>query len=123
MAGNAALFVIPGGEEAKGANLVYRAVNSTGDVIYVGITKNFERRAVAHLAEKGIQIRAIPGLTGLSRFDSRAVEQVLIEEYGLGKDGGTLLNKINSIATRNPIYRSAIRRGTDLLQSIGYPGF
>lgn len=57
---------------------------------------------------------------GLSRSDARAVEQTLIEIHGLGKNGGTLLNQINSIATSNPAYASQLQRGYQLLQSIGY---
>jgi len=99
---------------------VYRAVEA-GKVVYVGITSRWARRAAAHLREKGIKI--VPLLKGLSRSDARAVEQVLIEIYELGKDGGTLLNKINSIAKRNKEYGAALRRGLELLESIGYkPG-
>ncbi len=35
-------------------NLVYQSVNSAREVNYVGITKSFERRAAAQLAQKGI---------------------------------------------------------------------
>ncbi|KZN66404.1 hypothetical protein N478_20275 [Pseudoalteromonas luteoviolacea S4060-1] len=34
-------------------------------------------------------------MSSLSRADAKAVEQVLIEHHGLGKNGGTLMNKIN----------------------------
>ena len=51
------------------------------------------------------------------------IEQVLIENYGLGKNGGTLLNKINSIAESNPIYADAIERGSDFLAWARYDGF
>ena len=40
----------------------------------------------------------IDGATGLSKMDARIYEQQLINYYGMGKDGGLLLNKINSIA-------------------------
>ncbi|HST47712.1 RHS repeat-associated core domain-containing protein [Jatrophihabitans sp.] len=103
-----------------GANTVYRSLDALGNVQYVGITNNLERRAAEHLAEKGISIEAIPGLENLSRADARAVEQTLIDQYGLGKNGGQLLNKINSIASTNPIYQSAIARGTQLLGMVGY---
>ena len=55
--------------------------------------------------------------------DAKAVEQVLIEKYGLWKHGGTLLNRINSIAKDNPVYAEAIKRGKELLRISGYPGF
>jgi hypothetical protein len=59
-------------------------------------------------------------LGNLSREDARAVEQVLIEFHGLGKNGGTLLNRINSIARTRPDYAALLLRGKELLQSIGY---
>ena len=49
-----------------------------------------------------------------------AEEQALIEVHGLGKTGGTLLNRINSIAFTNPTYSQQLERGYELLQSIGY---
>jgi hypothetical protein len=54
----------------------------------------------------------------LSRYDARAVEQVLIEQYGLNN----LYNQINSIASQNPIYSEAVRRGIEILYIIGYLG-
>ena len=48
---------------------------------------------------------------------------MLIEYHGLGKSGGTLLNKINSIAKTNPVYAQSLRRGRELLKQVGYPGF
>ncbi len=106
-----------------GENLVYRSLNAAGDVNYVGITADIERRAAEQLAEKGIRIAEIPGLESLSRADARAVEQVLIEFYGLEKNGGTLVNKINSIAQNNEIYAKSLRRGAVLLRRAGYVGF
>ena len=67
-----------------GKNVVYRSVDETGKVQYVGMTKNLERRAGDQLADKGIQIKAIPGLSNLSRADARAAEQALIEKHGIG---------------------------------------
>jgi len=63
----------------EGDNIVYQSVGANGEVNYVGITNNLERRAVEHHRKKGISIDAIPGLSNLSRADARAVEQVLIE--------------------------------------------
>lgn len=106
-----------------GENLVYRSVDAAGGVNYVGITGNFERRAAEQLAEKAIRIRAFPGLANLSRADARAVEQVLIETHGLGRNGGSLINKINSISRNNPVYAESLKRGAELLKQAGYPGF
>jgi len=52
----------------------------------------------------------------LSRFDARAVEQVLIEHDGLVN----LYNRINSIAANNPVYPESIQRGTEILREIGF---
>jgi len=100
-----------------GDNVVYHSVQN-GVTRYVGITNNLARRAAQHLATKGINIE--PLMQGLSRADARAVEQALIEIHGLGKNGGTLLNKINSIAVSNPSYSAQLQRGYELLSSIGY---
>jgi uncharacterized protein RhaS with RHS repeats len=102
-----------------GNNVVYRSINAAGEVQYVGITNNFARREAEHLASKGIQIGKLMG--NLSRDDARAVEQALIEIHGLSKNGGTLINKINSIAKNNPVYANLIKRGYELLKSVGYP--
>ncbi|MBA1377680.1 hypothetical protein [Pseudomonas brassicacearum] len=70
---------------------------------YVGITDDIVKRGQAHLREKGIVITKIRGLDDISRADARAVEQTLIDYHGLEKDGGTLINKINSISSiKNP---------------------
>jgi len=103
---------------AKGATTVYRSVGAAGEVNYVGITNNLARRAAEHLRGSGIQVEKLMG--GLSRTDARAVEQTLIEIHGLGRNGGTLLNRINSISTTNPAYAGQLRRGYELLQTIGY---
>lgn len=102
---------------AKGSTTVYTSV-SKGVTQYVGITNNVARRSAEHLTSKGINIQ--PLMRGLSRTDSRTVEQALIEIHGLGKNGGTLLNRINSISPKNPAYGSQLQRGYDLLKSIGY---
>jgi RHS repeat-associated protein len=126
----AAMWFMPVGKGCQcadaatmGENLVYRSINTAGDVNYVGITGNLERRAAEHLTQKSITIQPIPGLQNLSCADARAVEQVLIETHGLGANGGTLFNKINSISPNNPIYQVSIQRGTELLHQAGYPGF
>ena len=110
---------IIGNRVAKGGkNFVYISKNANGVVDYAGITNNLARRAAEQLSSKGIRIQKLMG--GLSRSDARAVEQALIEIHGLGKNGGTLLNKINSISPKNPVYGQQLQRGYDLLKSIGY---
>ena len=100
---------------------VYQATNEiTGEVSYVGITNNIERRHLEHAREKGIDISEIDNLTNLTREDARAVEQTLIELHKLEKDGGTLINKINSIAKTNPAYAESLTKGTEILRETGY---
>lgn len=105
----------PTNEVRTGVNVVYILVEN-GTTRYVGITNDFMRRATQHLSERGWIIRPIQGLEYLSRFDARAVEQVLIEHYGLQN----LYNKINSISSTNPIYNAAIQRGKDILNTVGF---
>lgn len=104
-----------------GKTCVYSCVVD-GTTRYVGITDDVARRGAEHLSQKGIKISGIRGLDNLSRADAHAVEQTLINYYGLGKDGGTLLNKINSISpTRNPTaYEQSLLRGKELLDSVDY---
>ncbi|MHB1003550.1 MAG: GIY-YIG nuclease family protein [Thermoleophilia bacterium] len=111
------------GDSTEDLATVYRSFDEAGNVNYVGITNNMERRAGEQLRERGIDIESIPGLTDLPRSDARSVEQALIKHHGLSKNGGTLTNKINSIAESNPIYEDAIRRGRELLGQADYSGF
>jgi RHS repeat-associated protein len=106
------------GAGATEANVVYRSVSAAGQIQDVGVTNNLARRAAEHLASRGIQVEKVLG--GLARSDARAVEQALIEIHGLGKNGGTLFNRINSIAPSNSAYAQQVQRGYELLQSIGY---
>ncbi|WP_445178667.1 two-partner secretion domain-containing protein [Pseudomonas sp. McL0111] len=107
-----------------GKTCVYSCVVD-GMTRYVGITDDIVKRGQAHLREKGIVIEGLPGLENLSRADARAVEQTLIDYHGLGKDGGDLINKINSISTiKNPTkYEQGLIRGAELLNKAGYEGF
>ena len=89
---------------------VYQAVDAAGNVIYVGITKNFAVRKSQHAS----RINITPIIQSITRSDARAIEQRLIETIGLSKNGGTLLNKINSIAQGNPIYAAAIQKAKAL---------
>ena len=41
---------------------------------------------------------------GVDREGARFVEQAVIDTFGIGKKGGILSNKINSIGVKNPIY-------------------
>jgi hypothetical protein len=100
------------------ANTVYRSVSAAGEVQYAGITNNVARRAAEHLRSSEMRVDSL--MTGLSRSDARPVEQALIKIHGLGRNGGTQLNRINSVAPSNPVYADQLRRGHELLQTIGY---
>lgn len=101
---------------------VYQSKNvATGKTQYVGITNNIQRRAAEHLKKKGIDINPIDGLPPLTKQQARGVEQALIEIHGK-PGGGQLLNKINSISPKNPIYNEQVRRGAEMLNDINYPG-
>lgn len=91
-----------GATGTKAINKVYRAVDAAGNVKYVGITsREIAQREAEHKVKdafKGLTFEPVPGATGLSRLDARIWEQTLVNQYGLGKNGGQLLNQINSIA-------------------------
>jgi len=91
---------------------VYQVVQN-GTVRYVGITANFGRRSAEHLRERGWEAQEL--LTVAGKQMARGVEQALIELHGLAKNGGTLLNEINSIAKPNPVYPEAVRLGKQIL--------
>jgi len=113
-----------GGEKKQDNKTVYQSMNKeTKETDYVGITNNLERRYAEHSKTKGIRIEPIDGLEKLPALDAKAVEQTLIEFHQLGKNGGSLLNKINSVATSNPTYASALKRGMELLKNVKYEGF
>ena len=63
-----------------------------------------------------MEIRALVG--GLTEEQARGVEQVLIEARGLKKNGGDLLNQINSIAPSNADYERLKAEGQRILDSI-----
>jgi RHS repeat-associated protein len=111
------LLLVPGVGEEKAAatsgTSVYTIIKD-GESAYVGITNNLARRA----AEHGETLTEVA--SGLTRTQARGVEQALIEQHGLASNGGTLLNKINSIARSNPVYNEAVQFGKELLGAIGY---
>lgn len=89
-----------------GTNLVYQGFDKAGVVRYVGITEReaavrFGEHLSSGTAKSLLQYRVVDGATGLSRTQARVWEQTLINQYGLQKNGGLLLNKINSIAPKN----------------------
>ena len=90
----------------EGTNVVYQGIDKAGIVRYVGITEReaavrFSEHLSSGTAKSLLQYRVVDGAVGLSRTGARVWEQTLINQYGLQKNGGMLLNKINSIAPKN----------------------
>jgi hypothetical protein len=113
-AGEAANALGKGGEVSKigataaetGTNVVYQGFDAAGTVKYVGITERaptvrFAEHSNSGTARSLLDYRVVEGATNLTRTEARTWEQTLINQYGLGKNGGLLLNKINSIAPKN----------------------
>ena len=89
-----------------GTHLVYTGIDAAGVTRYVGITgRKLAEREAEHLAATGtgrevLIYRAVKGTEGITKQEARVIEQKMINQYGLQKDGGQLLNKINSIAEK-----------------------
>jgi RHS repeat-associated protein len=89
----------------EGSHVVYQGVDKAGVVRYVGITeRGVATRAAEHVAsgqgKEKLIYSAIQGAQNLTKQNARIWEQKLINQYGLGKNGGQLLNKINSISSK-----------------------
>ena len=91
----------------SGTQKVYKAADGS----YVGITNDIARREGEH----GFLIDEIKGLGELDPYDARAVEQVLIERYGLGN----LKNKKNGIDISREDYEFWKCRGEKILEIMG----
>ena len=89
-----------------GENVVYQGIDkATNTVKYIGITERAPAiRFAEHLnsgtARSALQYDVVTGAQGLTRTQARIWEQTLINQYGLGKNGGQLFNQINSIAPK-----------------------
>jgi RHS repeat-associated protein len=128
VAGDLTLVAGEGLQAAKGAvslvrseklYTVYQSLDTAGRATYVGITTNLPRRMAEHMRQVGRAVEAIRGMEGLTLSQARGVEQVLIEYWGLAKNGGTLENKINSIAKTNKAYADMLKMGQRLLEDAG----
>ena len=56
----------------------------------------------------------------LTRNQARAIEQALIQKYGMGKNGGKLSNLINSISGKNKHQKQAVAWGQKWLKANGH---
>lgn len=93
--------------QTKGnTNTVYQGVNEAGKVKYVGITSRdpkvrfAEHQGAVGSGREALRYDVVSGATNLSRSGARSIEQTLINQYGLEKNGGALLNKVNSVAPK-----------------------
>jgi len=92
-------------QATEGTFSVYQGLDAAGVVRYVGITsrKPFVRFA-EHLSSMGqrasLRYEVIEGATNLTKEQAKVLEQTLINQYQLQKNGGQLFNKINSIAPK-----------------------
>ena len=90
-------------ETAEGAYSFYHGLDAAGEIKYVGITKqNPLARFAQHAAGGGEKAGLFfeTQATGLSKSGARILEQNAINQFGLQKNGGQLLNKINSISPK-----------------------
>lgn len=86
----------------EGTNTVYVGLDGNGVVRYVGITnrepvQRFQEHWNSGTSRENLTYHKLDGTGGLSRLQARIIEQRLINAYGMGKNGGQLYNKINSI--------------------------
>jgi RHS repeat-associated core domain len=82
---------------------VYYGMDGAGKIRYVGITsRNAAVRFKEHLnsgtARSLLDYDVVEGATNLTKTQARVLEQNLINQYGLQKNGGLLFNKVNSIS-------------------------
>ena len=117
--GGAVVGAIIGGVSGFSSTKIHSVYvsKSNGVVNYVGRTNNITRRTAEHaLGKRGIVPNEVANKLTLKQ--SRGLEQALINKYGLMKNGGTLINKINSISINNPIYKKAVAWGEKYIRKI-----
>lgn len=91
--------------ENAGRYSVSTGKDADGNVKYIGITgRDPEVRFNEHINSgtnrATLDYKVSEGKTGLTKAEARRQEQLLINQYGLEKDGGQLYNKINSISPK-----------------------
>jgi RHS repeat-associated protein len=105
----------------EGGYTVYHGYDKNGKKVYAGITTNLGRRQGQHIAKKyGIaRLEAVSGATNLTKWQARAIEQVLIERVrasGLSRvRNGIPIGQNNSISPKRSFYGLAVRWGEDFL--------
>ena len=84
---------------------------------YIGISNDLESRASQHGDRFGTEMQEYTpdanafsqGADSLSRNQNRALEEALISQNGMKKDGGILENASHSIGTKRDIYGGAMK--------------
>lgn len=105
-------MAIRAGKAAEATYSVYQGVDAAADVRYIGITsQNPLERFAQHSRSLGtgkenLAYEVMPGMSGLTKNQARLIEQSYINNYGLQKNGGVLLNKINSISPTSNLGQS-----------------
>ncbi|AWG26262.1 hypothetical protein [Flavobacterium kingsejongi] len=85
---------------------MYQGIDAAGNVKYVGITSRIPAlRFAEHLGSVGtgkenLIYRVIDGAKDLSKEQAKVLEQTLINQYGIQKNGGQLINNMNSISPK-----------------------
>jgi hypothetical protein len=95
--------VLTGKSSLKGDYSVYQGFDADEKVKYVGITERdpqvrFDEHLNSGTERATLDYRPIE--SGLSKMQARIMEQNLINQYGMQKNGGQLLNLRNSIAPK-----------------------
>lgn len=91
---------------ATATHTVYEGLDKAGVVRYVGRTsRDVLTRGAEHIAsgagKENLIYQAVRGGKDLTLPAARVMEQQLINQYGLAKNGGQLLNRINSVAPKH----------------------
>ena len=91
-------------QAGQGNSSVYVGRDAENKIRYVGRTdRKPEIRFQEHFhdgSKKSIIVKFEPIKTTLDHNSSRAAEQILINKYGMKKNGGDLINKVNSISPK-----------------------
>ncbi len=92
-----------GDSNTKGNYSVYQGTDADGNIKYVGITERdpqvrFDEHRGSGTEKAGLDYKPIE--SGLTKTEARVMEQNLINQYGMQKNGGSLYNQRNSIAPK-----------------------
>jgi len=87
---------------------------------YVGITDDFARRKSQHASNRRkFTPIPMPGASGLTRGEARAIEEACIVLLGMRIHGGDLENQRHSINPKLPYYDDALTYGKKRLRELG----